>query len=199
VPPAHAHVDKHDDTDLGGEGRPDRSAILLADIDRVLEDSASVERADVSAPVRAWRDELTVALESLAYARAVLAADVGILRHSLATSPRDQQDLVDDLSEAVSGRPWDRSWSAPDDAEGHPQVDWDVCARSDQLMSAHQEMAHMDISSPEEVTRVLSSVQDQLSELARRQRAVEDRLRAVRAAIVRQYADGAVPTEDWLG
>ncbi len=43
--------------------------ILLADIDQILEDSAGVEHAGRAAPIRVWRDELTLALESLTYAR----------------------------------------------------------------------------------------------------------------------------------
>ena len=66
-------------------------------------------------------------------------------------------------------------------------------------MAAHQEMAHADLSSREEVTRVLGELEAQLNDLAQRQEAVEIRLQEIRAAIVRQYKDGRVPARDWLG
>ncbi len=189
----HAHVPEQDQTDLSN----DESPILLADIDRVLEVSARIEHAHATAPIRAWRDDLTVALESLAYARSVLAADVGILRHCL-TSP-DQQAVVDDLPAVMSARSWGDGWSEPNEDEGHAGVDCDVFARSDRLMSTHQEMATADLSSHAEVTRVLADLEAQLTDLAQRQEAVENRLQQIRAAIVRQYKDGEVPVRDWLG
>ena len=115
---AHAPVPGHDETDLSEEfgAWADESPILLADIDQILEESAHVERARASDPIRAWRDDLKVALDSLAYARAVLAADVGILRHCLA-APHPQA-VVDDLPSAMTTRTWGDGWSAP--AEGEP-------------------------------------------------------------------------------
>jgi hypothetical protein len=184
----HSH-EKH-----GWVGAP----ILLADIDRALEDSARVADADSDAPIRDWRDELAVALESLAYARAVLSADVGILRHRLADDPDGSRSLVDELTQAMSSRPWGKGWSAPSGTKGTSRVDWEIFARSDQLMSTHQEMARIDLSSPDDVTRVLDGMEAQLADLGRRQLAVESRLREIRAAIVRQYEEGAVTTEDWL-
>jgi hypothetical protein len=197
VSSVHAHVPEEDPTDLIGDLSNDDSPILLADIDRVLEVSARVEHAHATAPIRAWRHDLTVALESLAYARAVLAADVGILRHCL-VSP-DQQALVDDLPAVLSARSWGGGWAEPDNAEDDAREDWGVFARSDRLMSAHQEMATADLSSREEVTRVLADLEAQLTDLAQRQEAVEDRLQQIRAAIVRQYKDGEVTARDWLG
>jgi hypothetical protein len=197
VAPAHAHLHRHDGSDRADSS--DESPLLLTDIDRVLAESAEVDRAGTGSPVRVWRDDLTVALESLAYARGVLAADVGILRHTLATAPRDGQAIVDRLSAVVAAHPWGHGWSAPVTHDAPPSVDWAVCARSDKLMSTHDEIARTDLSSPEDVERVLHEVEDQLADLSRRQAAVEHRLNEVRAAIVRQYRDGDVPSEDWLG
>jgi hypothetical protein len=78
-------------------------------------------------------------------------------------------------------------------------VDWEIFARSDALMSTHEEMARVDLSSPDEVARVIGDMEAQLADLTLRQEAVGGRLREIRAAIVRQYRDGAVTTEDWLG
>ncbi len=122
--PSHAHA--HDDdarssaaADVLARQRP----ISFADIDRVLEESAEVVESTGPAPVRAWRDGLTLALESLGYARAVLAADVGILRHCLATEGPDDQTLVDDLPAVVTTGTWGEGWSAPDD-HSTPTQSW---------------------------------------------------------------------------
>jgi hypothetical protein len=197
---AHAAVPGHDETDRSDElgSWADESPILLADIDQILEESAHVERARASDPIRAWRDDLKVALDSLVYARAVLAADVGILRHCLA-APHPQA-VVDDLPSAMTTRTWGDGWSAPAEREPDPvRVDGEIFVRSDWLMAAHQEMAHADLSSRDEVTRVLGELEAQLNDLAQRQEAVEIRLQEIRAAIVRQYKDGRVPARDWLG
>jgi hypothetical protein len=200
VSSAHASVPGHDESDRSDEvgAWPDESPIFLADIDQVLEESAHVESARASDPIRAWRDDLTLALDSLAYARGVLAADVGILRHCLAAP--HQQAVVDDLPTLMKTRAWGAGWSAPDEVDPDPaRVDEEIFVRSDGLMSAHQEMAHADLSSREEVTRVLAELETQLNDLALRQEAVEVRLQEIRAAIVRQYKDGQVPARDWLG
>ena len=71
MPSTQAHVyddDEFGPGDLSAEERP----ILLADIDRALGESAVLERTRGASPIRVWRDELTLALESLAYARAEL-------------------------------------------------------------------------------------------------------------------------------
>ena len=197
---AHAHVPGHEQTDPGdefGAWTDDESPILLAEIDQVLEDSAHVERARASDPIRAWRDDLTVALDSLAYARGILAADVGILRHCLAAP--DLQMVVDDLPSAMNGPAGGHEWSAPGEEEpGTARVEG-IYVRSDELMAVHEEMAHADLSSREEVTRVLGEVEAQLVDLGQRQEAVEIRLQEIRAAIVRQYEEGRVPARDWLG
>ena len=67
--------------------------------------------ADEAAPVRVWREELTVALESLSYAQSVLASDVGILRHCLAAESVDPTSVVAELPRLVTGEAVDESWS----------------------------------------------------------------------------------------
>jgi hypothetical protein len=196
VPSAQAH--RHGYHDADGDAVTS-APILLVDIDRALEDSAGVADAGIDAPIREWRDQLAVALESLAYAGAVLSADVGILRHSLSADPDGSRALVADLPQAMSSRPWGKGWSAPCGTEGHSRADWEIFARSDRLMSTHQEMARIDLSSRDDVSRVIGGMESQLTDLARRQEAVEGRLREIRAAIVRQYEEGSIRTEDWLG
>lgn len=184
--------------------------IQLTDIDRVLEDSALLADADQAAAVRVWRQELTVALESLSYARSVLASDVGILRYCLEHESVDPKDLVDELPRLVAGPQTRGQGSSPrtdtleaDDLSDTDDLsdadDWTVYIRSDQLMTAHQELAQADLSSAEDVSRVLRDLEEQLSDLARRQDAVEGRLRQVRQAIIGQYERGTVTARDWLG
>jgi hypothetical protein len=191
--------------------------IRLADIDRVLEDSAAVTEANVKAPVRIWRDDLAVALESLTYARSVLTSDLDIVRHCLGAEEATGADVVDLLPRLVGGASSDSpgeegevraagGQGAGRDAElGSPvpdtdiDIDWTVCTRSDLLMTAHEEMARADLSSREELARVLKDLEAQLSDLVRRQGAVEGRLRQVRAAIVRGYETGTPSARDWLG
>lgn len=198
MPSAHAHLHEDDEigpSDLSAEARP----ILLADIDRVLGESAVLERTRGASPIRVWRDELTLALESLAYARAILAADVAILRHSRAADGSGLQAVVDDLPAVMAAHPWGDGWSESGGEDDDPELDLAVFDRSDRLIAAHEQMAHTDLSSPEEVERVLRELEAQLAELTERQNAVEVRLQQIRASIVRQYQEGAVRTGDRLG
>jgi hypothetical protein len=212
---AHVHLEAEGQELDGADSSllSDTDPIELTDIDRVLEDSAAVTEANQAAPVRVWRDELTVALESLSYARSVLASDVGVLRHCLARDVVDPEALVDELPRLAAGPPpgGEDPSASPNSAEipridgidldgiDLDDIDWTVCIRSDPLMTAHREMAQADLSSPEDVTRVLGDLEEQLAELVRRQDAVTGRLRQVRQAIVGQYERGSVSARDWLG
>ena len=227
------HVQSRGGQDLDGTPSSllsETDPIRLTDIDRVLEDSAALADADQADDVRVWRQELNVALESLSYARSVLASDVGILRHCLENESLDRQTLVEELPRLVAGPQTRGQGGSPrtddpelagdhagasvhrPDAEVHPDhadtaatvgypddADWTVCIRSDLLMTAHGELAQADLSSAEDVSRVLRDLEEQLSDLARRQDAVEGRLRQVRQAIIGQYERGTVTARDWLG
>jgi hypothetical protein len=176
--------------------------IRLADIDRVLEDSAAVAEANVKAPVRIWRDELAVVLESLNYARSVLTSDVNIVRHCLdseESGAAEVVDLVPRLLSADNAATEVTAESAYESGLDDVETDWTVCTRSDLLMTAHEEMARADLSSPADLTRILKDLEAQLSDLARRHDAVEGRLHQVRAAILRQYETGPPSARDWLG
>jgi hypothetical protein len=205
VPSVHAHA--HDDeTDSGGSDVSARERpIRFTDIDRVLDESAGVGAAGGPSAVRVWRDQLLLAFESLEYARTILSADVGILRHCLATEGPDKEALVDDLPEVVSSHPCHEGCSAHESGSATPaevdpaEVNSSVFARSDALMTAHREMARTDLSSPEDVGRALRILDEQLSAVAARCAAVQSRLQQIRTVIVRQYKDGAIPTANWPG
>ena len=191
MPSAHVQTPKGGAGDAGAALLSGDRPIRLADIDQVLDESAQVEHAPESAPIRTWREELTLALESLAYARTVLSGDVAILRHGLRAGP-DEQSVVAELPTVMASQTWGEGWSAPSNTPGRWRVDPDVFVRSDELMSAHQEMAQLDLSAPEQVTRVLGLLEEQLDALTERQGAVELRLEQIRSAIIRQYQRGAV-------
>ncbi len=196
--PAHTPNDKGDGTNLG-TARATARPLRLPDVDRMLKDSARIEHAGPAGPIRTWRNELTLALESLNYAETVLGGDVGILLHSLANRGSDTQSLVQDLPRAMAAG--GDGWSVPNgtDLASPMQEDWDLFTRSDLLMSAHQQMAFTDLRSRTVVQRVLRSILEQLANLALRREAVEVRLQQIRAAIVQQYRNGEVSARDWLG
>ena len=173
--------------------------VLLEDIDRILQESAGVADAHGATPVRAWRDALRRDLEALIYARSVLADDVAILRHRLATDAPSSKEVVDDLPDVLAGRSWGAGWSEPDEPGSGVDLDPGVFARADVLVAVHAEMATLDLTSPEDVRRVLADLEGQLGSLVTRQEAVETRLEEIRATIVRQYEEGIIPTQNWPG
>jgi hypothetical protein len=205
VPLADAHAPDGDvpvyaQAHAWGLSLPDRP-IELVDIDQLLETSADVELLGRGAPIRTWRDSLTSVLELLTYARAILAADVAILRHSPALEGPDGLRAADELPGVLSSRSWGDGWSepayGPDDSEMDDSgMDENFFIRSDQLMSAHLEMARTDLSAPADVARTLAVVEEQLTMLTERQEAVGARLRQIRGSIVREYQQGAAPARD---
>src|ERR1700742_2292214 len=97
VPTAHAHPG-----DGVGGVEPPGLALLdrpldLVDIGRVLGASANVERLGEGAPIRHWRDDLTLIREALSYARSVLLADLAILAPPGASEATGGRDVVGEL------------------------------------------------------------------------------------------------------
>jgi hypothetical protein len=187
----HAYIHTH----AWGLSLPDRP-IQFADIDQLLETSADVELLGHRAPIRTWRDALTAVLQLLTYARAILAADVAVLRHSPAFEGPDGQPTVDQLPEVMSARSWGDGWSEPAYGPDDSAMDENFFIRSDHLMSAHLEMAWTDLSAPADVARALVTIEAQLTALTERQEAVEARLQQIRGAIVREYRQQAAPARD---
>lgn len=177
--------------------------IFLADIDQVLEESKCVGHASATA-VRTWREDLTVARECLAYTRSVLTSDVGILRRCLADAGSGPEALLADLPAAMTSGEGGEGGSEGAGSDGSASdlsstMLHQVSARSDALMSVHDEMARTDLASPEEVSRLLDAVHDQLNGLEQRQVAVAARLQQIRAAIVRLYHEGSLPAPNRRG
>jgi len=199
VPSAQAPLPDDEGGREAGGSAGDDEPVLLEDIDRILQESAGVADAHGATPVRAWRDALRRDLEALIYARSVLADDVAILRHRLATDAPSSKEVVDDLPDVLAGRSWGAGWSEPDEPGSGVDLDPGVFARADVLVAVHAEMATLDLTSPEDVRRVLADLEGQLGSLVTRQEAVETRLEEIRATIVRQYEEGIIPTQNWPG
>lgn len=192
---AHLHAQGDGGPHSWGLSLPDRP-ILLADIDRLLETSADVELLGRGAPITTWRDALTSILELVTYARAVLTGDVAILRHGTAGA---EQSVVDYLPRVLASREEvteGAGWTDDEWDEWETEFDPAVFDRADQLLSAHHEMARVDLTSAADVARVLAVVEDQLAALTSREQAVEVRLRQIRVAMVRRYQEDAAPARD---
>lgn len=204
MPSPHAHLPDDAGTGAPRESPYRASPVGLDDIDELLEDSDLAMRSPGPAPVRAWRDDLALVLEALRYARAILAADVTVLRHALATGTTAAA-LVDELPSVLGTQQGSERWSEPagphpeDDADFDAEVDPDLFTRADDLVSAHEAMAGLDLSDSSEVIRVLDLIEDTLVAVSAYQAAVELRLSQIRAVILRQYAEGVIPSRDWPG
>jgi hypothetical protein len=193
VPSAHAHAQGDEDDDAGGPARRDRP-IDLVDIALVLGTSVHVERP--GAPVRAWRDDLTLIREALGYARSVLAADVAILSRAGSPQPKDRPAVVDDLPNVLAGNPHQTQWSEPGEDGEELEFDAGLFVRADHLLALHGQMAAVDLSSPVATGRVREQMEEQLAMLTERQATVEARLQQIRAVIIRAYQAAAAPARD---
>lgn len=198
------------DTEAGddGPGRPlPDHPLTLADIDHLLEVSEEVDRPGSDDVIRLWRDDLTLALEALSYARAILAADVAVLRRAGARATASGDVALGGGSPA--DLPADLPGVPAPTSEGHPvpvprpsgefvepEIDPDLFVRTDQLLRAHDEMAEVDLTSPFDIAGSLAVIVEDLEALAARQDRVEARLQEIRAAIIRRYQDGTEAARD---
>jgi hypothetical protein len=203
----HAPAPGTGDDDVAGLSLRDRP-IDLVDIGRVLGASAHVERLGEAAPIRTWRDDLTLIEEALSYARTVLVADVAILSNAGSPRPAEPESLIDELSNALAAGLREDRWADPEDKGNDLGPDGDLVLdddlgldeglflRTDHLLAAHQEMARVNLSSPAAAARVQELVEEQLAILTERQAAVEARLQQIRAVIIRRYKIAAAPVRD---
>ncbi len=199
VPSAQAHPPDDAADHRAAAAAPDEERpILLDEVDDALRESAGIGGAQ-SPLLLAWRESLTRILETLTYARSVLADDVGILRHRLVTDAPSSKEVVDDLPGVLTAGSWGADWSVPDDRSAGMELDAGVFARSDALLAAHTEMASVDLASAEDVRRVLGVLDEQLAALTARYVAVEARLDEIRAAVERPHEDRGIPTSDGPG
>ena len=189
MPSAHAQAYNPDDDGTEGGVPP----LLLSHVDYLLLESARAARTGSDAPVRAWREELTEALAVLTYAETVLSGDAALLRHCLATGPFDHKQVLDGLARAVAGD------DVPGAAVASGLTDDALFARADRLLSVHEQMAFLDLNRRHGVARLLDDIESELGEVAARRFQVEARLANIRAAVIRDYREGKVPSpESWL-
>jgi hypothetical protein len=193
VPPAQAHAQEDGDDDAGALALRHRP-IDLVDIGVLLGESVHVERP--GAPVRAWRDDLTLVREALSYALSILATDVAILSRAGAPHTAERPAIVDQLPGVLAGPLPEHQWSDPDDEENDLDLDDGLFMRSDHLLALHGEMARVELSSANATRRVRELMEEQLAMLAERQAAVEARLQQIRAVVIRGYQAAAAPARD---
>jgi hypothetical protein len=173
--------------------------LTLLDVEELL---ATAEELDASTPpprLRGRRDDLVHAAVLLSYARHVLSVDIGALRAIAEAPAPDLQDLVDDLprvlQEASVGGGWSLSPDAPATTASARQA---LEGAADGLMSAHGEVARLDLRSPEEVQGALLELETQRATVAESRELVEKKVREIQALLVEQYKRGDADPEDWV-
>jgi hypothetical protein len=200
VPSAQAHLPDDDaDRREAGESGDQEHAILLEEIDDALRESAAVGDTHGAGAIATWRDSLTRILETLTYAGSVLADDVAILRHRLATDAPSSKEMVDDLPRALATSSSGQDSSAPEDRSDGAELDPAVFARSDALLAVHAEMASVDLTSAGDVRRVLAILEEQRAALTTRHVAVAARLEEIGGATRREGGGQAATSSNGPG
>jgi hypothetical protein len=173
--------------------------LTLPDVEELL---ATAEELDASTPsqrLRGRRDDLVHAAVLLSYARHVLSVDIGALRAIAEAPAPDLQDLVDDLprvlQEASIGGGWSLSPDAPATTASARQA---LEGAADGLMSAHGDVARLDLQSPEEVQAALVELEVQRATVAESRELVEKKVREIQALLVEQYKRGDADPDDWI-
>ena len=173
--------------------------LTLLDVDELLETAATLDSSTPAARLRGGRDDLVHAAVLLSYARHVLSVDIGALRAIAEAPAPDLQDLVDDLprvlQEASVGGGWSLSPDAPATSASARQA---VEGAADGLMSAHSDLARIDLGSPEDVEGALRDLKVQRAMVAESRELVEKKVREIQALLVAQYKEGIADPDDWL-
>lgn len=174
-------------------------AVTLEDIDRLL-DVTSAAGADVPVErVRTWRDELAHVAVLLAYARHVLSVDLRILRQAADAPSASFASVVDSLPETLASAALGGGWSlAPDAPATMVSAERLVEGEADGLLGSHQSVVRCDISTPADLTPLVSDLESDLDAVTRRWETAEARLRTLQAQLVTMYKSGQASVEDWL-
>jgi hypothetical protein len=172
--------------------------LTLLDVDELLENAAALDSSTPAARLRGGRDDLVHAAVLLSYARHVLSVDIGALRAIAEAPAPDLQDLVDDLprvlQDASIGGGWSLSPDAPATSASARQA---VEGAADGLMSAHSDLARIDLGSPEDVAGALRDLEMQRAMVAESRELVEKKVREIQALLVAQYKEGIADPDDW--
>jgi hypothetical protein len=173
--------------------------LTLLDVDELLESAAVLDSSTPAARLRGGRDDLVHAAVLLSYARHVLSVDIGALRAISEASAPDLQDLVEDLprvlQEASIGGGWSLSPDAPATSASARQA---VEGAADGLMSAHGDLARIDLGSPGAVEVALQELEMQRAMVVESREVVEKRVRELQALLVAQYKEGVADPDDWI-
>jgi hypothetical protein len=173
--------------------------LTLLDVDELLETAATLDSSTPAARLRGGRDDLVHAAVLLSYARHVLSVDIGALRAIAEAPAPDLQDLVDDLprvlQEASVGGGWSLSPDAPATSASARQA---MEGAADGLMSAHSDLARIDLGSREDVAGALRDLEMQRAMVAESRELVEKKVREIQALLVAQYKRGDADPDDWL-
>ena len=173
--------------------------LTLIDVDELLETTAALDSSTPTARLRGRRDDLVHAAVLLSYARHVLSVDIGALRAIAEAPAPDLQGLVDNLprvlEEASIGGGWSLSPDAPATTASARQA---VEGAADGLMSAHSDVANIDLRSPEEVQGALLELEMQRAMVAESREQVEKKVREIQALLVAQYKEGTADPDDWV-
>ena len=173
--------------------------MTLMDVEQLLETTSTLDSSTPAARLRGGRDDLVHVAVLLSYARHVLSVDIGALQ-AIADAPApDLQDLVDDMPrvlEAASiGGGWSMSPDAPATTTSARQA---MEGAADGLMSAHGDLARIDLRSPEVVRAALQELEIQRASVAECRELVETRVRQIQALLVEQYKRGDADPDDWV-
>jgi hypothetical protein len=173
--------------------------LTLLDVEELL---ATAEELDASTPstrLRGRRDDLAHAAVLLSYARHVLSVDIGALRAIVEAPDPDLQDLVDDLPRLLQEASIGGGWSlSPDASSSTASAREAMEGAADGLMSAHGDVARLDLRSPEQVQSVLLELEMQRATVSESRELVEKKVREIQALLVEQYKRGVADPEDWV-
>jgi hypothetical protein len=175
------------------------SMLTLNDIDHILETAAALDSSTPAARLRGGRDDLVHSAVLLSYARHVLSVDIGALQALTDAPDGDFQSLIDNmprvLEEASIGGGWSLSPDAPATSASARQA---VEGAADGLMSAHADVARIDLRSADAVRATLRELEEQRTMVAECRELVEARVREIQSILAEQYKQGVADPDDWI-
>ena len=110
----------------------------------------------------AARDDLVHVAVLLSYARHVLSVDIGAVRAIAEAPAGDLQELVDDMPRVLEAASIGGGWSlSPDAPATTASARQAMEGAADGLMSAHAELARLDLRSPDDGAETLRGLEIQ--------------------------------------
>jgi hypothetical protein len=174
-------------------------SLTLMDVDQLLESASTLDSTTPAPRLRGGRDDLVHVAVLLSYARHVLSVDVGALEAIAEAPAPDLQVLVDDMPRVLEAASIGGGWSiSPDAPATTASARQAIEGAADGLMSAHCDLARVDLRSPEVVRDTLRELRVQLEMVAERRELVEKRVREIQALLVELYKRGGADPDDWV-